>query len=261
MRVGSDGFLAMQRLIHTVSATLQFRCHNRRWILRADKAATISGVSKYQFRLARGRERWLANHAYSAPVHRPHNCCGWRGSLPHNEKARAFASTPDCCRYMDDANLYIGFGNRSYQRRRRRKDEGLRDALPTGARFRRVRRHCWHMRFGLHNGAGARPARSNLRYPGAVLGFHAAGMFDDSGKRVVSATGTQDLMKTYPASVRAWIARHGGLTPKTKYLRGRDLAAIVSPCDGSRMASASRTKRFGGAHQAADRSTPRATAP
>src|SRR3954467_15194703 len=41
----------------------------------------------------------------------------------------------------------------------------------------------------------------------AVLGFHAAWMFDDSGKRVVSASGTQDLMQTYPAPVRAWIAR------------------------------------------------------
>src|SRR5262245_14627390 len=42
--------------------------------------------------------------------------------------------------------------------------------------------------------------------PHAVLGFHAAWTFDDSGRRVVSASGTQDLMRTYPASVRAWIA-------------------------------------------------------
>jgi hypothetical protein len=96
--------------------------------------------------------------------------------------------------------------------------------------------------------------------PSAVLGFHAAWMFDKSGKRVVSASGTQDLMNTYPASVRAWIARHGGLTPKMMYLRGRDLAAIVAPCNGSRIASASRTKRFGGAHQLADDSnSPRAS--
>src|SRR5229473_1125718 len=74
----------------------------------------------------------------------------------------------------------------------------------------------------------------------AVLGFHAAWMFDNSGKRVVSASGTQDLMKTYPAPVRAWIARHGGLTPKMMYLRGRDLAAIVAPCNSSRVASVSR---------------------
>jgi hypothetical protein len=94
--------------------------------------------------------------------------------------------------------------------------------------------------------------------PKAVLGFHAAWMFDNSGKRVVSASGTQDLMKTYPAPVRAWIARHGGLTPKMLYLRGRDLAAIVAPCNSSRVASAPRTKRIGGTGQVTDSNTPRA---
>lgn len=92
----------------------------------------------------------------------------------------------------------------------------------------------------------------------AVLGFHAAWMFDNSGKRVVSASGTQDLMQTYPASVRAWIARRGGLTPKMMYLRGRDLAAILAPC--SRTASVSRAKRSGGVRQVADtKNTPRAS--
>lgn len=95
--------------------------------------------------------------------------------------------------------------------------------------------------------------------PNAVLGFHAAWMFDESGKRVVSASGTQDLMETYPASVRAWIARHGGLTRKMMYLRGRDLAAIVAPCNSSRAASASRAKRLGGFHQDSDTNTPRAS--
>jgi len=94
----------------------------------------------------------------------------------------------------------------------------------------------------------------------AVLGFHAAWMFDDSGKRVVSASGTQDLMQSYPAPVRAWIARRGGLTPKMMYLRGRDLAAIVAPCNSSRTASVSRAMRFGGVRQAADtKNTPRAS--
>ncbi len=94
----------------------------------------------------------------------------------------------------------------------------------------------------------------------AVLGFHAAWMFDNSGKRVVSASGTQDLMKTYPAPVRAWITQHGGLTPKMIYLRGRDLAAIVGSCsNGSRAASVLRAKRFGGVYQAADTNTPRAS--
>jgi hypothetical protein len=94
----------------------------------------------------------------------------------------------------------------------------------------------------------------------AVLGFHAAWMFDNSGKRVVSASGTQDLMQTYPAPVRAWIARRGGLTPKMMYLRGRDLAAIVAPCNSSRAASVSRVKRSGGVRQVADtKNTPRAS--
>jgi hypothetical protein len=93
----------------------------------------------------------------------------------------------------------------------------------------------------------------------AVLGFHAAWTFDNSGKRVVSASGTQDLMNTYPAPVRAWIAQHGGLTPKMMYLRGRDLAAIVAPCDSSRVASASRTKRLGGVRQVDDTNAPRAS--
>lgn len=95
--------------------------------------------------------------------------------------------------------------------------------------------------------------------PNAMLGFHAAWMFDSSGKRVVSASGTQDLMNTYPAPVRAWIARKGGLTPKMMYLRGRDLAAIVAPCNTSRAASASRAKRVGGVRQVDDANTPRAS--
>src|SRR5215475_4013758 len=92
----------------------------------------------------------------------------------------------------------------------------------------------------------------------AVLGFHAAWVFDNSGKRVVSSSGTEDLMRTYPAPVRAWITRQGGLTPKMMYLRGRDLAAIVGPCS-LRMASATRAKRFGGTHQVADTDAPRAS--
>ena len=95
--------------------------------------------------------------------------------------------------------------------------------------------------------------------PNAVLGFHAAWMFNASGERVVSASGTQDLMETYPASVRAWIARHGGLTRRMMYLRGRDLAAIVAPCNSSRTASAPRAKRLGGFLQDSDTNAPRAS--
>ncbi len=94
----------------------------------------------------------------------------------------------------------------------------------------------------------------------AVFGFHAAWMYDKSGGRVVSASGTRDLMKAYPPPVRTWIARHGGLTPKMMYLRGRNLAAIVAPCgNASRAASVSHGRRVGGVHQALQRDTPRAS--
>ena len=87
--------------------------------------------------------------------------------------------------------------------------------------------------------------------PNAVLGFHAAWQYDKSGGRVASPSGTRDLMKTYPASVRAWIAHHGGLTPNMKLVRGRDLAAIVAPCGKtSRAASLPPVRREGSARQA-----------
>jgi len=96
--------------------------------------------------------------------------------------------------------------------------------------------------------------------PNAVLGFHAAWMYDDSGKRVASASGTRDLMETYPAAVRAWIERNGGLKPNMMYLRGRALAAIVAPCDNaSHSASTASAKRVGAVRQSLGKDTPRAS--
>jgi hypothetical protein len=96
--------------------------------------------------------------------------------------------------------------------------------------------------------------------PNAVLGFHAAWMYDNSGNRVASASGTGDLMKTYPAAVRAWIERNGGLKPNMMYLRGRALAAIVAPCDNaSHLASTASAKRVGAVRQSLAKDTPRAS--
>lgn len=64
----------------------------------------------------------------------------------------------------------------------------------------------------------------------AVLGFHGAWIYDDAGGRVPSASGTRELMNTYPATVRAWIAGRGGLTSTMIFVRGRQLAALVAPC-------------------------------
>ena len=69
--------------------------------------------------------------------------------------------------------------------------------------------------------------------PRASLGFHQA-YFDKrwtAGIRITSIAGTAELMSVYPAAVKSWIARHGGLTPQMKHLKnGAELWAIVDPC-------------------------------
>lgn len=69
--------------------------------------------------------------------------------------------------------------------------------------------------------------------PRASLGFHEA-YLDKAwtfGQRVTSYSGTDDLMSYYPDSVKDWIARKGGLTPKMKTVKnGPDLWAMVDSC-------------------------------
>jgi len=38
------------------------------------------------------------------------------------------------------------------------------------------------------------------------------------------------VLAAYPAPVRGWISRHGGLTSRLLLLRGRELAAIYPTC-------------------------------
>jgi hypothetical protein len=65
----------------------------------------------------------------------------------------------------------------------------------------------------------------------ARFGFHAAWMPDGDGRPVTSPLGTQALWSIYPASVRRWINRHGGLSRKMIYLQGHELGGIVASCD------------------------------
>jgi hypothetical protein len=69
--------------------------------------------------------------------------------------------------------------------------------------------------------------------PKASLGFHSA-YYDTAytfGTKVTSYAGTADLMSYYPASVKEWIARKGGLTPEMKRLKnGPELWAVIDPC-------------------------------
>jgi hypothetical protein len=64
----------------------------------------------------------------------------------------------------------------------------------------------------------------------ARLGFHAAWHPGLNGEPVTSRGGTQLLMDVYPRQVKRWIARHGGLSRKMKYLRGRELTSMYPPC-------------------------------
>jgi hypothetical protein len=67
--------------------------------------------------------------------------------------------------------------------------------------------------------------------PRARLGFHAAWHPGDNGRPVQSREATQLLMEIYPEHVRSWIARRGGLSPRMKFLAGRELAGMYQTCE------------------------------
>jgi hypothetical protein len=64
----------------------------------------------------------------------------------------------------------------------------------------------------------------------ATLGFHAAWMPGPHGRRVTSAVGTQALWDIYPQHVRRWIKARGGLSPRMKFLRGREQMSMYPLC-------------------------------
>jgi hypothetical protein len=66
--------------------------------------------------------------------------------------------------------------------------------------------------------------------PKAVLGFHAAWRPTSGGGKETSYLATQAMMELYPTDVRGWIGRHGGLTSRMIFLRGRELATMVPAC-------------------------------
>ena len=64
----------------------------------------------------------------------------------------------------------------------------------------------------------------------AVLGFHAARSIDRRGRLYAEPEASVAVLEAYPAPVRDWIRRRGGLTSRLLLLRGRDLAAIYPRC-------------------------------
>jgi hypothetical protein len=64
----------------------------------------------------------------------------------------------------------------------------------------------------------------------AILGFHAPKLVDEYGDEFHAGVITHAVDAAYPAPVRAWIKRHGGLTDKPIFLYGRALASIYPVC-------------------------------
>ena len=64
----------------------------------------------------------------------------------------------------------------------------------------------------------------------AVLGFHAARSVDRRGRLYAEPEASQAVLAAYPAAVRDWISRRGGLTSHLLLLRGRELAAMYRSC-------------------------------
>lgn len=74
------------------------------------------------------------------------------------------------------------------------------------------------------------PHRRICVTPRAILGFHAARMVDMLGNVYPAPEATRVVAETYPAPVRRWIARHGGLTTRPIFLRGSELTRLYSRC-------------------------------
>ena len=64
----------------------------------------------------------------------------------------------------------------------------------------------------------------------AVLGFHGARSVDAGGRTHAEPEASQRILSVYPQPVRAWIARHGGLSSRLLLLRGHELAAMYPRC-------------------------------
>lgn len=65
----------------------------------------------------------------------------------------------------------------------------------------------------------------------AVLGFHAPELIDrQTGRTWRAPEATRIVIASYPAGVRAWIKKRGGLTQKLILLRGQELTALYPRC-------------------------------
>jgi hypothetical protein len=64
----------------------------------------------------------------------------------------------------------------------------------------------------------------------AIFGFHAARSVDRRGRFYAEPEASEAVLEAYPAPVRDWISRRGGLTSRLLLLRGRELTAMYRSC-------------------------------
>lgn len=64
----------------------------------------------------------------------------------------------------------------------------------------------------------------------ARLGFHGAWAYAPDGSKVMSESGTAQLMRIYPDPVRRWISSKGGLSGRMMILSGRQLTSMYRAC-------------------------------
>jgi hypothetical protein len=64
----------------------------------------------------------------------------------------------------------------------------------------------------------------------AVLEFHSAWNPTASGSQSTSRAGNRLLWTHYPAKIRTWIKKHGGLGSRIIYLRWPELATMYASC-------------------------------
>ncbi len=74
----------------------------------------------------------------------------------------------------------------------------------------------------------------------ANLGFHAAWDMGQNGRAITNPEATHMLYTMYPAEIRRWIAKRGGLTRQMIFLRGKQLMSMYRPCYMDARASADR---------------------
>ncbi|WP_082646495.1 hypothetical protein [Bradyrhizobium valentinum] len=85
--------------------------------------------------------------------------------------------------------------------------------------------------------------------PKAELAFHGAWDFGSRGRAIPNPEATKDLFSMYPSQVRRWIVSRGGLSPRTIFLRGRQLATMYRPCYLEAQAAVTRKRLRGEANE------------